>query len=131
MNQDDLRERTKEFAHRCVKLSTALPQNCLGDHIKKQLIRCSTSAASNYRAACLAQSRADFVAKLSIAVEEVDEAFFWIEFVVDEELMNEARTEPLLHEARELIAILVASRKTAKDRTAEVTAGIRRGPNYR
>jgi four helix bundle protein len=95
------------------------------------LIKCSTSAASNYRAACLARSKADFVAKLSIAIEDVDEALFWIEFVVDEELMDETRVKPLLDEAKELAAILVASRKTAKDRSAEFTAGIRRGPNYR
>jgi four helix bundle protein len=84
MDSEDLKRRTKEFAHRCVKLSMALPNTPLGNHIRGQLIRCSTSVASNYRAACIAQSRASFVSKLSTVVEEVDESHFWLEFIIDE-----------------------------------------------
>ena len=113
MQQDDLKNRTKDFAHRCVKLSFVLPDSCLSRHVKKQLIRCSTSVAANYRAVCLAQSKASFVSKLSIVIEEVDEAAFWLEFVVDEKLMDSNRIEPLIQEAKELTAIFVASRKTA------------------
>ena len=76
MNRQELMERVKQFAHRCVKLALALPENALGRHIRSQLIRCSTGAAANYRAACVAQSRAAFVAKLSIVIEEVDESCF-------------------------------------------------------
>jgi four helix bundle protein len=76
MDKDQLKKRTKEFAHRCVKLSMALPKSCLGNHIKSQLIRCSTSVASNYRAACIAQSKASFISKLAVVIEEVDEACF-------------------------------------------------------
>ena len=119
MDSDDLKNRTKEFAHRCVKLSLALPEVPLGRHIRVQLIRCSTSVAANYRASCMAQSRADFVSKLSIVVEEVDEACFWMEFIVDEKLLDEKKVASLLSEARELTAVFVASRKTVKNRSSE------------
>lgn len=76
MKGSDLKQRTKDFAHRCVKLSLALPENYLSNHIRRQLIRCSTSVASNYRAACIAQSKSDFAAKLSIVIEEADESAF-------------------------------------------------------
>jgi four helix bundle protein len=68
MESEKLKNRTKEFVHRCIKLTMALPDTQLGHHIRGQLIRCSTSVASNYRAACLAQSKASFVAKLSIVL---------------------------------------------------------------
>ncbi len=119
MDAEELRERTKHFAHRCVKFSLALPSGPLGDHIKGQLIRCGTSVASNYRAACLAQSRAHFVSKLSIVIEEADESAFWMEFALEEGLVDEPRAAPLLNEGRELTAVFVAARKTAKDRTSE------------
>jgi four helix bundle protein len=67
----ELKARTKEFAHRCVKLAMALPKTPFGNHIRGQLIRCSTPVASNYRAACHAQSRASFISKISIVIAEV------------------------------------------------------------
>jgi len=114
MDEKELKERTKEFAHRCVKLALDLPNTSLGRHISGQLIRCSTSVAANYRATCLAQSKAGFVAKLSIVLEETDESAFWLEFIIDEELLKSNLVEPLLKEAKELTAIFFASRKTAK-----------------
>jgi four helix bundle protein len=116
MNSDELKTRTKEFAHRCVKLSMALSETVLGRHVRGQLIRCSTSVASNYRAACIAQSKASFISKLSIVLEETDESHFWLEFVIDEKLLNKELVEPLLKEADELTAIFVSSRKTARIR---------------
>ncbi len=92
----------------------ALPDTYLGNHIKGQLIRCSTSVASNYRAVCIAQSKASFISKMSIVIEEVDESYFWLEFIVDEELLKKQLVEPLLKEANELTAIFIASRKTAR-----------------
>ncbi len=86
MKCDELKDRTKQFAHRCVKLATALPETSLGRHVKGQLIRCATSVASNYRAVCLAQSKAAFISKISIVLEEADESYFWLEFVIDENL---------------------------------------------
>jgi len=114
MKSEDLKERTKQFAHRCVKLAMALPDTYLGNHIRGQLIRCATSVASNYRAVCLAQSKAGFVSKLSIVLEETDESFFWLEFIIDENLLKINLVEFLLKEADELTAIFISSRKTAR-----------------
>jgi len=113
MDKRVLKQRTKEFAHCCVKLSMDLPKTYLGNHIKGQLIRCSTSVASNYRAACIAQSKASFISKLSIVIEEVDESHFWLEFIIDERLLKE-EVLPLLEEAEQLTAIFISSRKTAR-----------------
>jgi four helix bundle protein len=123
MNPEELRERTKQFAHRCVKLALALPNTPLGNHIRGQFVRCSTSVASNYRAACLAQSKAHFVAKISIVTEEADESAFWLQFIIDENLLKEPRVAPLLNEADELTRIFVSGRKTAKDRGPEFDPG--------
>ena len=114
MDEKALKQRTKEFAHRCVKLSITLPRTYLDNHIRGQLIRCSTSVASNYRAACIAQSKANFVSKLSIVLEEVDESDFWLEFVIDEQMLSKDRVLPLLKEAEELTAIFISSRKAAR-----------------
>jgi len=113
MKSEELIKRTKEFAHRCVKLATALPETPLGKHIRRQLIRCSTSVAANYRATCLSQSKASFIAKLSIVLEETDESAFWLEFILDENLLKENLVKLLLQEAEELTAIFASSRKTA------------------
>ncbi|HLB74314.1 MAG TPA: four helix bundle protein [Sedimentisphaerales bacterium] len=115
MNREELKRRTKEYAHRCVKLALALPKGPLGDHVRRQLIKCGTSVGANYRAACIAQSRPDFVAKLSIVIEEVDESSFWLEFIIDERLLKESRVTALLTEGRELTAIFVKSRKTTRE----------------
>jgi len=116
MNKEELKRRSKEFAHRCVKLSMSLPETDLGRHIRRQLIRCGTSVAANYRATCLAQSRASFISKLSIVLEETDESYFWLEFIVDESLLKRRLVDSLLKEAEELTAIFISSRKTARSR---------------
>ncbi len=113
MNREELTERTKKLAHRCVKLAMALPETALGKHLKGQVIRCSTSVAANYRATCLSQSKASFIAKLSIVLEETDESAFWLEFIIDENLLKENLVKPLLQEAKELTKIFASSRKTA------------------
>ena len=92
----------------------ALPNTKLGNHIQGQLIRCSTSVAANYRAARLAQSKAGFISKLSIVIEEADESYFWLEFIVDENMIKKDLVDPLLKEAYKLTAIFIASRKTAR-----------------
>jgi four helix bundle protein len=113
MNREELTERTKKFSHRWVKLAMSLPKTALGKHLRGQVIRCSTSVAANYRATCLSQSNASFVAKISIVLEEADEAAFWLEFIVDENLLNENLVKPLLQEAEELTSIFASARKTA------------------
>lgn len=114
MGSVELKKRTKDFAHRSIKLALALPETQLGRHIANQLIRCATSVAANYRASCLAQSKAGFIAKLSIALEEADESAFWMEFTADESLLKKSLVDPLLIEAKELTAIFFSSRKTAR-----------------
>ena len=115
MTEEQLKKRTKNFAHRCVKLALSISSSILGNHLAKQLIRCSTSVAANYRSACLAQSKASFIAKISIVLEEADESFFWLDFIKDEQLINKESMSPLIDEANELKAIFYSSRKTARD----------------
>ena len=114
LKAQELKERTKAFAHRCVKLALALPKTQLGDHIGGQLMRSSTSVAANYRAALQAQSKAAFISKLSIVIEETDESEFWLEFILDENLMKREHVIPLFNEAHELSSIFIVSRKTAQ-----------------
>ena len=116
MTKEELKERTKLFAHRCVKLALVLPNNKLGNHLQGQLIRSSTSVAANYRATCLAQSKKSFIAKLSIVIEEADEAEFWLEFIVDEKLLPKEKAFPLQREAHELASMFIKSRKTAQSK---------------
>lgn len=113
MKPEDLKSRTKQFSHRCVKLAFNLPMNSLGKHIQNQLVRCSTSVAANYRAACLSQSKKTFIAKISIVTEEIDETCFWLEFIIEENIFKDAIILPLLNEAKELTSIFIASRITA------------------
>ena len=111
--QAALQERLKRCAHRCVRLALALPENVVGKHVRGQLIRCSTSVPCNYRAVCLAQSKAAFVAKMSVVLEEADETEFWLEFAVDEGLVEARRVENLRAEAGEIRAIFLAARRTS------------------
>jgi len=114
LDAEKLKKRTKGFAHRCVKLALALPTTVLGSHIKKQLIRCATSVAANYRSALLAQTKAAFISKTSIVIEEADESEFWLEFIMDEKLIERKRVLPLFKEAHELSSIFITTRKTAQ-----------------
>jgi len=82
----------------------------------KQLLRCGTSVVANYRAACRARSKAEFIAKIGIVLEEVDESVLWIEMLIDAEILKKERTASLLNEARQLTAIFTASRQTAKQK---------------
>ncbi|HEV3256710.1 MAG TPA: four helix bundle protein [Gemmataceae bacterium] len=113
MNKDELKHRTKTFALRIIKLVSALPNSIQGRAIGNQLIRSGTSVGSNYRAACRGRSKAEFVAKLGTVVAEADESAFWLELIIESGLLAKRRIEPLLGEADELVAIMVASRKSA------------------
>ncbi len=114
MDNKELKRRTKQFALRCIKMSHVLSDTPLGRHVRGQIIRSSTSVAANYRAACLAQSKAGFIAKLSIVVEEVDETLFWLEIIVEEKLLPKVKVESLVQEADELTAIFISTRKTTR-----------------
>ena len=109
----DLKARTKQFALRVMKLVDSLPRTIQGRVVANQIIRSATSVAANYRAACRARSRAEFIAKFGVVEEEADETAFWLELIIDSALLTETRTRPLLSEAGELVAIMAASRKSA------------------
>jgi four helix bundle protein len=111
---EQLRLRTKQFAIRIVRLFRALPKTDEARVIGKQMLRSGTSVAANYRAVCRARSQAEFVSRMGIVVEEIDETVFWIELLVDTEIIRQARTTELLAEANELVAIFAASLRTAK-----------------
>lgn len=110
----NLKNRSTAFAHQCVKTALSLPQTFLGNHIRNQLVRCSTSIAANYRAALVGQTKKAFIAKLSIVIEEADECIFWLEFLIDENLLTYENCQDVLKEAKELTAIFISSRKTAE-----------------
>jgi four helix bundle protein len=120
MKGEDLKKRTKKFAHDCVATALQLPNTYLANHIKGQLIRCSTSVAANYRAVCRAQTKPVFIDKLRIVIEESDESNFWLEFIGDEKLLSKDQIEKLLKESDELVAIFVASRKTATEEKQKI-----------
>ena len=116
MTQDELKQRTKEFALRVAKMTAAFPNTYLGRHVGGQITRSATSVAANYRAACRAKSVADFIAKMGIVEEEADESAFWIEFAIDANLVRVGKVSDLLSEANQLVAIFVASINTARGR---------------
>jgi four helix bundle protein len=110
----DLAKRTKEFALAILKLSGGLPKTSEARVLGRQIVRSGTSVAANYRTVCRARSRAEFVAKLGTVVEEADETVFWLELRIESGISQENRTMVLLQEAKELLAIFSASRRTAK-----------------
>jgi four helix bundle protein len=111
---EQMRARTKEFAIRVVHLFRSLPPAPEAQIIGKQLLRSGTAVGANYRAACRARSRAEFISKIGIVTEEADESCFWIELLSDLGIMKKARLADLAREAQELTAIFSASRQTAK-----------------
>jgi four helix bundle protein len=96
-----------------MKLVGALPKSIQGRAIASQLMRSGTSVAANYRAACRARSKAEFIAKLGTVEEEADETAFWLELIIEGSLLTAVQIQPLLTEAGEIVAITAASKKTA------------------
>jgi four helix bundle protein len=95
-----------------------IPSSQEGRTITRQLLRSATSVAANYRAVCRARSRADFISKLGIVLEEADESLFWLELLVDAGLLQSEEAKMPLCEANELVAIFVTSLRTAKQKSA-------------
>ena len=110
----ELRQRTKRFALRIIRFSKSLPASREGDVIARQVLRSGTAVAANYRAAGRSRSRADFISRISVAVEEADETVFWLELASEAGLVAPDKLEPLVREANALLAIFSASRRTAK-----------------
>ena len=109
MNPNELKERTRKFALRVMRLIDALPRTPKGNALASQLVRSGTSVAANYRAACRGRSHAEFISKIGVAEEEADETALWLELIVGDNILPEKKILPLLTEANELVAIMAAS----------------------
>jgi len=114
MDKSELKRRTKAFAVRIVRLFETLPKKGAGIVLGRQLLRSGTSAGANYRSACRAKSAADFIAKMGTVEEEIDETIYWLELLIEIGLLKAEEAEAILKEADELLAIVVASIKTAR-----------------
>ena len=116
MNKDDLKRRTKLFTLRVIVLVESLPKGRTADVLGKQLLRSGTSVGANYRSACRAKSTADFIYKMGIVEEEADETIYWMELLVEAGLKKLDDLRELLDEANQLLAMTIASIKTAKNK---------------
>jgi len=110
----ELRRRTKSFAIRVVNLFRSLPHAPDAQTLGKQLLRSGTSVVANYRAVCRARSKAEFISRMGVVLEEADETVFWLELLGETGVIREPRSKDLLKEANELVAIFGASLRTSK-----------------
>ena len=116
MNQEELKTRTKKFGLRIIKLVDFLPNRKIGDVIGRQILRSATSVGANYRAACRSRSKAEFITKINIVLEEADETLYWLELIEESELIKKEKLIELTSEAKELVAIFVTTLKSLKNK---------------
>src|ERR1051325_2329840 len=114
MTREEMKSRTKAYANRVVQVCAALPKNWVAQTLGRQLLRSGASVGANYRAVCRAKSNADFINKLRVVEEECDESLFWMELLVDNNLIKASLLTGLMKEADEILAIVVSSAKTAR-----------------
>jgi len=114
MGQKNLKQRTKLFALAVINFVELLPKRRTAEVLGRQLLRSGTSAGANYRSACRARSAADFISKMTIVEEEIDESIYWMELLLESGIIQLRDIEALMKEANELLAITVASIKTAR-----------------
>ncbi len=115
MDAEELKRRTKKFGLAVIKFVESLPSSQTARVIGNQLLRSALSVGANYRAACRARSKADFISKVGITIEEADESQHWLEMLGEAGLVPPDKLKPLLQESNELVAILTASAKTARE----------------
>jgi four helix bundle protein len=108
---EEFKKRTKTFTLRNIKVFQSLPKTDEAKIIGKQLLRSASSVGANYRAVCRARSQAEFFAKLSITIEEADESLFWLEILVESQIVTENKLPDLMKEAEEIIKVLSKARK--------------------
>ena len=118
LTPQELKARTRKFALRIIRLFRALPKTAEAQIIGKQLLRSGTAVAANYRATCRARSRAEFLARIGVVVEEADETVFWMEMLTDSGTVPPARMQEIIREAQELLAIFAASQRTVRARAS-------------
>ena len=116
MTQEEMKLRTKKFALRVIKLIESLPNTKTANVIGHQLLRSGTSVGANYRASCRAKSTADFISKLSIVEEEADESIYWMELLIEANIVKKNLLSNLLDEADQILSIIVSSIKTSKEK---------------
>jgi four helix bundle protein len=114
MDKKELQARTKKFHIDVIRLCNDFPRTASGFEIAKQILRSAGSVAANYRASSRAKSKADFINKIQIVIEEADESHYWLEIIEDAQIKPGAETKRLMKEANELTAIFTATNKTAK-----------------
>ena len=112
--RDALKQRTKSFALRVIKLYQSLPKTTEAQIIGKQLFRSATSVGANYRAACRARSNAEYHSKISIVIEEADETMFWLEILLEADIVKQEALQSLYNENEEILKIMVVSRKNSQ-----------------
>jgi four helix bundle protein len=116
MNKEEMKKRTKQFGLRAIRLCEALPDTPVARVIRNQLLRCGTSVGANYRAACRAKSKADFISKMGTVEEETDESMYWMELIIEAVLLKEELITDFYQGADDLISTVVSSIQTAKRR---------------
>jgi len=114
VDTDELKKQTKYYGLRVIKLVEVLPRSEAALVIGNQLLRSGTAMDANYRSACRARSKPDFISKVSIALEEADESLYWMEMLTEAGILSQEHLLPLMREADEIVAILAASVKTAR-----------------
>ena len=114
MNARELKKRLQTFALRIIKLTESLPNNITGKTLGNQIIRSGTSPGANYRSACLGKSDKNFLNKLKMVEEELDETLYWLELIIQSELIKENLLKDLINENNELLKIIVSSITTMK-----------------
>ena len=114
MDSDDLKKRTRAFALRIIRLAESLPDTPTARVIRNQMLRCGSSVGANYRAACRAKSKPDFISKMGIVEEEADETIYWMELLIDAKVVEPGRIANLLGEANEIVSMVVTSINTAR-----------------
>ena len=114
MNQADMKDRTKQFSLRVIRLVNALPKTVEGKAISGKLVGSGLSVGANYRAVCRSRSKMEFLSKLGTVEEEADESAYWMELIIETGMLNKDKVEPLLRKANEITAIVAASKKTVK-----------------
>jgi len=114
ISEEEFKGRTKQLALRVIRLAEALPNQATASVIRYQIIRAATSVGANYRAACRAKSTADMINKLKTVEEEADETLYWLELIIEAELMPSARVTDLMSETNAILAMTVASLKTLR-----------------
>jgi four helix bundle protein len=114
MTEEEFKKRTKGIALRVIRLVETLPNSHSAQVIGKQVLRSATSIGANYRAACRAKSTADLLHKLAIVEEEADESIYWLELLIESEIVAAGKLSPLINEINQIVAMTVSSIKTLR-----------------